>query len=157
MAYVDEVINKVASERREIWESEPEDIKRLTRHRGVHNSRYLPIHVAAGVVNTLGSVLYLLRQASKEEEVSLACLKALTKSTLDSNIAVAKWLGMETLPQVLTDVVSVINKVESKVKYRELTEKLILYVKKVSCWIDYMIPWPQMNNLYEWLNPEKQE
>lgn len=155
LAKLDQIFDRIARENKKIWRSEPEDIERLDKRKGTYNCRYPPVYVAAGATNTTGSVMYILREASKKEEVDLKSLKVLTKSVLDSNVAIAEWLSMNDLSHLLADASLAVSEIESKDSFRDFIGQLILYVKKMSCWIEYMMPFSQISELYEYVQPQR--
>jgi hypothetical protein len=133
-----------------IWLKEPVEIKALKKVRGTYGSK-LPTIIHANMhFHALADSLSFLNQAVKPEEACLKTLKSIAKMVLQTYGARAVgYYNLQHVKSLLTDVSLALDLAETKQEFTELIRETLLYIDKLSWWVDAAIPWVDLDQLYQ--------
>lgn len=149
---VTEIIDSIREARKRIWETEPNEVRKLLKTMGSYEQNCMLMLYAESETRQLVDFLYCLRDAAKREEVTLESIKAITNVALEFYAEKFDgWYHMTDTVRLFRDAISAVGQMVDKVEYNALLEELLLYVGKLNLWIEVKIPWYEIIGTYEWI------
>jgi len=133
-----------------VWFNEPEEIQKVRL--GVidsgagtgEQSFTVLVHLEAYLMLVGADVMYRLLKISKYDDVELATMNRMTREFLTGTFNVFEFmtdLGMTNMHQIGQMYSDVLDQLETKEEYVELTGAMMTYVIRMHRWIHFIFPW----------------
>jgi len=150
----EEVKEKIKRERGRIWLDPAEDLDSLKKSKGAKGMRWPVVAWAESDSRELEMFLWILRCSSQSDATNVESLKVLLSTALSLYAQrFDSWYNMKRTSQILKEAEQCVKSIQTKEEYLTFTDELMLYVGRMSFWLDTLIPWNEMSTLYEWITP----
>jgi hypothetical protein len=147
-----EVIDFIKKERKKIWLVEPNEVKKLLETTGTFGQTCTVVLYIESETRQMVDFLYCLREAAKQEDVTLDSLRTITRTWLDLTAAKAEgWYHLSDTLRIIKEAASALDRITTKDYYNALLEELLLYIGRLNFWIEMRIPWYEIIGTFEWI------
>jgi len=135
---------------KKIWFKKPDDIEAVKRRQGAKNQNLTTLIYAEGDTRALVRFLSYLRELCLSEELDLDTVKKISMIFIESEQSrVLRYYNMKDLGQFLKETLEDLKHIASLQEYTDLIEEVLIYIGRMSFWIDEQIPWSYLASVYK--------
>ncbi len=158
MSEVSRFIKELGKLRQDIWHHMPDEIagmrsRKENRFYGIKTQLLIPagpILRSWGDARNLHESLWQHYALALEKKMDLEKLRDYTWIALRRHTKSFKnYYDLPKITEVLVKATDIVSKVTSMEEYLKLMQECMLYVLRVEMWIDLLIPWYDINELYK--------
>jgi len=150
---IDALCRRMVDDTARMWMSPHDEVEKIKNQLGTMGVYATTLLYAESESRELVDYLFILRQAATKgpDKVSDG-LKALTKDMLEFKADKwVRWYKIEKTPNLLREVASAVEVVDTKEEYLKLISATWQYINKWNYWLDLQVPWHAITTVCDWV------